>query len=484
MKISDNHKDQILIALGAIFANLISALNDFHNDDWMVLTTLRDGFSWKVFLSTETFRYFRPLTNIVVYLRYLAFGSSPLGYHIVNILLHAAVCILLYRLLIKMKFPRVAAVTSSLFFAAYFQHYEAVIWIYGIIRIMVALFWLLSLIALYKYVDNGRRKALAIFSIVFFLGLFVCEDFIIAPIVFVAFIILAADKTKLWKRLLPVILCSSAGLALYFILRLSLIHYSPVSPDIYFIGPHIFQKFIEYLSWMVIPSPDHEYFRGFAIGLGPWLYWTWKITAWSSGVLMILGPVYLLAKFPNAIKFFVLFILFTLLPAMPFTFKISSRYIYIPSIGLAVITGYLFYLLLGKMSSSRLLRLLFIGTFGLFLIIHVAGIAITSLEFHKTDRLVKGMIADVRDSGIDLPRYQYVLLDDLPGRAAPGQVLWYYFGFNIIIASNDVIYGPIDISKAADDLISEGKSIVVFDYRNGHLKEVTREYVNHVRDIQ
>jgi hypothetical protein len=98
--------------------------------------------------------------------------------------------------------------------------------------------------------------------------------------------------------------------------------------------------------------------------------------------------------------------------------------------------------------------------------------------------MVRGMIADVKDSGIDLPKYQYVLLDDMPGRAAPGQVLWYYFGFNIIIASNDAINGTIDIPKAAADLVPQGKSFVVFDYQNGHLKEATQKYIDHAHDIQ
>ena len=482
MKISESLKDQILIAGAGIVAYIVSIFNDFHTDDWVALASLKDGFSWNEIFSLTNARNFRPLTNIFGYLRYLLFGSHPSGYYLLNIALHVVVCILLYRFLKILKFSRLAAFLSSVIFAAYFQHYEAVLLIFGVGRILAAIFCLLSLMALYDYIITDRTKSFALFAIFSLLGFATVEDFWISAIGSTIFVLIMSDKIITIKKPLLVAMAGAANFMICLGLRSSLISDQTIITKNFHPGFHMFRNLIDYLGWLIIPSPDHEYFQPIVHSLWPALYWIWEALALISVAVIISVFIYLLIKFPRPIKFFVIFVLLTLIPALPFTTKVASRYIYIPSIGLAAIWGYLLSLLLKKLETHSNWRKVVITSIIASLMINIAAIAVTSAQYRKTQGMVRSMVEDVRDSKVDLSKYQLVLLDHLPGRAAPGSALWYYFGFNVIIASNDAINGPIDIPKAAADLTSQGKLFVVFDYQNGHLKEATKEYIAHDRD--
>ena len=477
MKLSQTLKDQMLIAIAGILAYVVSIFNDFHADDWRALAVMKDGFAWhKLFIFDDPYRL-RPLTSVFLYLRYAAFGSRPLAYYVVDILMHLIVCLILYHLLKKIGFSRLAAFLSALIFAIYFQHYEDVIYIYGITRLIVGMFWLLSLMALYNYLKAGSGLSFIIFSLLSFLGLFSCEEFLIAPIGFIAFVFLLTEKQKLRNRLLSVVTINLAGLLVYALIRQSFIPHSFDHNDSYYLGFHVFGKLAEYLGWMIIPSPDHIYFSDFAHQMGLSVYWIWKLIYLFSTIVIISVMIYLLIKSPKMIKFFVLFVPLTLLCVLPFTSKVSSRYIYVPSIGLSTIAGYYLNELLQRLERGSLKRNIVLISMMIFATINISAIAATSRIYHQTQAVVRSMVEDVRNSKVDLNKFQFVLLDHLPGRAAPGPAFLYYFASNEIVASNDAMFGPIDIPKAAADLAAQGKTFIVFDYQNGHLREATRQYV-------
>ncbi len=120
MKILKVGKEEILIGLLAIASYIICIINDFHADNWIVLNLLGDGFSSGDFLSMENPGRFRPLTNILLYIRYLLFGDTAFLYYALNIIAHAVISIMLYRLLMKIKLPQRRRCYPR-FFAAYFQ---------------------------------------------------------------------------------------------------------------------------------------------------------------------------------------------------------------------------------------------------------------------------------------------------------------------------------------------------------------------------
>ena len=96
-----------------------SWLNLLYNDYWG--KPMDDQFSHKSY---------RPLTVATFRLNYMLHELQPLGYHLVNVLLHSAVCYL-YVLLCGVVFSEVwPALIAGLLFAAHPIHTEAVSYIY------------------------------------------------------------------------------------------------------------------------------------------------------------------------------------------------------------------------------------------------------------------------------------------------------------------------------------------------------------------
>jgi hypothetical protein len=419
---------------------------------------------------------FRPLTNILLYIRYLLFGDNASLYYLLNIVLHAAVSISLYRLLKKIELPEKTALLSAIFFTVYFQHYEGVIWLYGAIRLFAALFYIYGMWHLHSYVSSGSARFLVSFFVISFLGLFIVEDFVVAPIVFFVFACLFSGRGALKNRIAPVILSGISGLAVYFILRSLLIARPGIVEEYYYAGFHIFRVLFDYLGWFVIPSPSHPYFAKLSSSLGP-LFYLWKGINVAAIVLFIPLSIWIYIKSPKQIRFFILFAFIALLPIVPLNYKVTSRNIYLPSLGFTVVGGYLFYRFIWE-QRRRFLKIIFSVLLMLYMAINIIAIDITTREYRTTQRLVSGIIDDMRDSGLDFEKSRLVLLDHLPGRAIVGPAMIYRLNYRgAVIASNDPVKGPIDIKQKADSLYSESVPFYLFDYRDGRMVEARKEYI-------
>jgi hypothetical protein len=480
MKIADKYRNEVLVAIVAIIAYAVSVVNDFHTDDWVVLSLLRDGFSWSDFLSMENPGRFRPLANIFFALRYAVFHDHAAAYYLVNIALHVTFCVLLFRFLKKLGLPVSAALLSALIFGAYFQHYEAVLWLYGTIRILGATLWILSLWKLHDYIGDGRRRSFWAFAIISFLGLFVVEDLVVAPIGFVIFALFMAPRESRGRRLGPIAVWGVASLTVYFALRWLLIARPGITEEYYYPGLHVITKLWDYLEWMILPPPSHPYFSGFAARSGSSISFIWNAACVLLTLGLIGGLLFAFFRSQKTIKFFVILILLALVPALPLNYKVGSRNIYIPSIGLAAVGGYVISKLASRLGRPGK-RILY-GALCAFMAASIVAIWYTSLEYRRIQTLVSVMITDLGHSGIDLNQYEYVLLDHMPGRTIVGPAMIYRFNYrHDVIASNDPLAGRIDIKAAARDVYSKGFPFVVFDYRNGHLVEATNQYLESSR---
>jgi hypothetical protein len=470
-------KNEFAIGILALVIYVSCLLNDFHTDDWIVLSFLRDGFSFSDFLSMENSGRFRPLTNILVYFRYLVFGDSAPLYYLLNIILHAAVSISLFKLLVKIELSEKVSLLSAILFTLYFQHYEGVIWLYGTIRLFAALFYIFSLWHLYGFINDGSRKSLFYFIAISAMGLFVVEDFVVAPLLFFFFALLFSGKGRLRKNLTPVLLSGFIALSVYFVLRSLLIQRPGIVEDYYYPGWHMFRVLFDYLGWFVIPSPTHPYFARLSSSLGP-LFYLWKGISFAAMILFIPISIWIYIKSPKQIRFFIIMIFVTLLPIVPLNYKVTSRNIYLPSLGLAVVGGYLFYKFIWETKRKGSLKLILSLSLLLYFAINIIAIDITTREYRDTQNLVRGIITDMKDSGMDFEKIDLVLLDHLPGRTIVGPAMIYRLNYRgSVIASNDPIKGPIDIKQKANLLYNQGVPFYLFDYRDGRMVEARREYL-------
>jgi hypothetical protein len=478
LKILKARREETIIGLLAIGTYIVCLINDFHTDDWIVLSFLRDGFSLSDFLSMENPGRFRPLTNILLYFRYLVFVDTPFPYYTLNVILHAAVSIMLYRFLLKIEIRPTASFLSALIFATYFQHYEAVIWLYGIIRELTAIFYILCLWHLHNFVVGESKKSFWLFAVFSFLGLFVVEDFVVAPLAFPVFVLLFAGRGRVTGILKPVIISSVIVLLIYFSLRTALIARPGVTEQYYYFGSHMFRVLFDYIGWFVVPSPEHTYFQSLAARLNDPIFYVWKGANYLAMVGLIPFLIWLYIKSPKPVRFFILLIPIMFLPILPLEYKVGPRNIYPPSLAVAVIAGYIFHSLIWNRGISLWLRRTCLAALLIYIGISMVAINIASLEYHKTQVLVADIIEDLRESGVDFNQYKFTLFDNLPGRAIIGPSMMYKMDYErYVFASNDALAGSIDIRKKADSLYNENVPIIVFDYRDGHMVEVTSAYI-------
>jgi len=175
----------IIFILGfLIFSNSLSG--EFIYDDYLVLShsLFSQPLKFFKFFNEPYFEDFvkaglyRPLTQISFALNFL-FGSSPTSFHVINVLLHIVNSILIFILLIKLKFNvRLSSIVSFLFLILPI-HIEAVSSIVGRAELLVFFFSILSIILFLdsKYITS---------TLFFFLALLSKETAIVLPAILLA----------------------------------------------------------------------------------------------------------------------------------------------------------------------------------------------------------------------------------------------------------------------------------------------------------
>jgi hypothetical protein len=130
---------------------------------------------FQVFVSTDSVGtdpsyvnpYYRPVTTISFMLNYIISGNNPFGYHLVNILLHAAVCVLLFLTIEHFLKNSLAAFVSAIVFCLHPANLEPVAWISARADLICGLF-LLSSFLLYLKFSREQKYFLYYLSLIFF----------------------------------------------------------------------------------------------------------------------------------------------------------------------------------------------------------------------------------------------------------------------------------------------------------------------------
>ena len=103
--------------------------------------------------------HYWPLTYTTFWLEHQVWGLQPLGYHVVNVLLHLANVLLLWRLLARLPMP--GAWAAAAVFAIHPLHVESVVWVIERKDVLSGLLYLTSIAAYLRFVETRRAAAYA-----------------------------------------------------------------------------------------------------------------------------------------------------------------------------------------------------------------------------------------------------------------------------------------------------------------------------------
>ncbi|HYN81536.1 MAG TPA: tetratricopeptide repeat protein [Gemmatimonadaceae bacterium] len=199
------------IAVLALLASLTGISNGFALDDVHIifenqrLHSLSEA--WRLFGHTywppeEGASLYRPLTAVAFSLEWAIGRGSPLPFHIVNVVLYAAVAVALYRLALLIVSP-VAAFVAAALFAVHPLHVEVVANVVGQAELWVGLIVFVSVARYIRARRAGplRPQEIALQAVLYFAACMFKEHAIILPgLLLVAEVTLLNESGRLRER--------------------------------------------------------------------------------------------------------------------------------------------------------------------------------------------------------------------------------------------------------------------------------------------
>ncbi|HOY31750.1 MAG TPA: tetratricopeptide repeat protein [Bacteroidales bacterium] len=337
-----------LIYIRALFNGFASYDDDMYIlDNPYIRSFSREGIQH--IFSSFYFDIYHPLTTLTYLFEYKLFGTNPLPYHLLNILLHLLNTWLVYHVTLKLSTNKITSLLVSVLFAVHPMHVESVAWISERKDVLYSLFYLLSLLTYLRYIETGYKKKHYSAALLFFI-----LSLLSKPTAVTIFALLIAIDIYKGRK---VSLKSLADKLPFLVLSLILVIVTFTNSGsggnqllTYGFADRIF-LFTYALSFYIVKAiiPFHmSAIHGFPDNSGgtlPIVYYASLpfILLVSAIFIYIAVRAFRKGGFGKEIVFGVCFFLITLsiaLPIVPIGISITSeRYSYIPYIGLFYIAG-------------------------------------------------------------------------------------------------------------------------------------------------
>ena len=323
LKLQDN-TTYILLHIGLVFGVALCFRNGFNH------FMASDDYNWffdmlkvlhhpKEYFSVSVSRTFlRPTEGLYFILNILAAGASSFAYHFSAILIHLANTVLVSLWISKICNSREAGLIGALFWGLNYKHTEAVFRPYGVADSLALLFGLVAFLLFLK-----RRTFLSIISLAF--ALLAKENAALFPLAIACYVALfIKENTKTWlHRTVPLwgIAFLIAGFGAY---------HRHNQPGYLHIDVKGIVRFWEIMVSYI--GPDSVYVK--------MLWQRYTDSALFVWIALALSVVFVIAlwKLPKTYSFALLFTSVMTLPTVFVPYQ-TSRYYYIPLVGIGLIVG-------------------------------------------------------------------------------------------------------------------------------------------------
>lgn len=318
---------------------------------------------------------YRPLSMVMFAIEYELWGKNPFYGHLINLLLYGLLAVALFFMLrnvFKFQYQKPWYLTLPVIAAALFVvhpiHTEVVANIKGRDEILAMLFFVFTIHLIILYLDTRKMGYLISSFPVFFLALISKENAATA-LGIVPLVILVFRREKLLNYLVAVAPMILAGVA-YALLRYHALGFwtNEVEHEVILNNPFIHasaeQKFATvfytwaiYLKLLFYPHPlTHDYYP-FHLELVDFSnpIALFSLFFWSAALIFALIRIWK----RDVVAFSILFFLITFLPSSNLLFNVGTfmneRFVFIPSLAVAIFLAWIFNQLLRRMIRNRLL---------------------------------------------------------------------------------------------------------------------------------
>jgi protein O-mannosyl-transferase len=348
--------------------------------------------------------YYRPLQLLAYAAEYQLFGDHPMGWHLVSVLINAAVVALVYLLVASLGTPTLAF-WAAFWFAFHPMHSEPVAWIAALPELQCAFFLLLAMLC-YHRARSASTPLLPLFlgALSFLAALFSKEAALLFPVILLCYEFFyartpLAQFRSLALRLVPYLI----AFAVYIYARIYALHgfapranrdRAPLSmAELFFAIPPIFAR---YVSKLLLPI-HMNYFYAFPITTTLTL---WAATGFLAALLMAFAAFFFRISRP-ILSFAICWFVFSLAPALNLN-KVAlnfftERYLYIPSVGFAILVASAGLAVFSRFSggtSRRVLSASLIALFAFYFVQTQRRIAV----YHDNYSLLSATVVDSPDS--------------------------------------------------------------------------------------
>ena len=297
---------------------------------------------------------YRPVPLILFAIEWNFFPGNPKFFHLINILLYAITCWLLFLLLVRLFKNQIFPFVCMLLYAAHPIHTEVVANIKSVDEILCFLFAIISILFVFKSLEKNFILNIIIASVSYFLSL-ASKETGISFLVIIPLLIYVFTNTSL-KKILTITSLLGLSTIIFLLIRFSILsgfhdkgfinqlnNSLVTAPD--FISQKVTTFFIlfKYILLLIIPHPlthDYSFSQIKTHTLSD------PISIISLAVYLALG-IYAIIKIKdkNIISFAILFYLITLSPVSNLFLLIGAtmaeRFMYIPSFGFCILITYL-----------------------------------------------------------------------------------------------------------------------------------------------
>jgi hypothetical protein len=436
-----------LLQLIAVIIYFPVLTNNFLADDYRVMN--RVGLHGEVIVHG----FFRPLSDISLYLNYMMAGFKPLIYYLTNIFFHAWCSFMIFILCGRTDLipasesdKRVFSWFAALLFLTYPFHNESIAWIVGRASLLATFFGLACLLVATR---NGSSKSRYFFAgLFYFIGLLAYESIFPLPAIV---ILLSWNRYKSISIVIRWIGVFVAGIILHLIMR---IYFSGVVTGEY--GQEIFSlnivryisNFFKIIGRMLLPPTDNSTL----------LVMAFLVLIISYIASRIIQKIKRKKQSPTSVYENRIIIMFAIALIVPFTFSVSTRtsegdrLLYFPSVFLCM----LFAFVLVTRLNSRSMRLVILGC---LLIYNIIFLEINNFHWKKASEITDLVLKQV---GTISGKSKDILLFNVPGEYKGAYIFRNALEDALLIKGIDTsIVHPVNYLNHAEDQLLPAKILPV-----------------------